>query len=184
MSLSTPSSESSSESLPPRTLCFSLCIPHPSHCRAHAASAHLPRRHGYDVTYCRNFTDIDDKIIKRANEVSELVVDARCLFPSPLSPVRPSRATYATTRSPQVGKPCSEITERFIGEFHADMTSLGCLPPTFEPRATEHVEDIVKLIERIIKNGHAYAVDRDVYFDVDSLPGCACPPSPRVISPP
>ena len=61
---------------------------------------------GYDVVYCRNFTDIDDKIIKRANEM---------------------------------GEECGAVTERFIDEFHADMTSLGNLEPTLEPRATEHI---------------------------------------------
>jgi len=94
------------------------------------------RRLGYDVTYCRNFTDIDDKIIARAAESGE----------DPLA-----------------------LSERFIHEFHTDMQTLGCLEPTMEPKATEHVGDIIDTIQRIIDNGHGYAVDGDVYFNVPSL---------------
>ena len=95
------------------------------------------RRLGYDVVYCRNFTDIDDKIIARANALGE----------DPLA-----------------------LSRRFIAEFHQDMAALRVLPPTLEPKATEHVDDIIAQIEAILANGHAYAVDGDVYFDVASLP--------------
>ena len=50
------------------------------------------------------------------------------------------------------------------------MEALGCLPPDLEPKATDHVADMVATIERIIQNGHGYAVDGDVFFDVASLP--------------
>lgn len=60
---------------------------------------------------------------------------------------------------------------RFIVEFHKDMEALGCLPPTLEPKATDHVADMVATIEQIIANEHGYAVDGDVFFDVASLPG-------------
>ena len=93
---------------------------------------------GYDVDYVRNFTDIDDKIIKRAAEQNE---DALAL------------------------------SSRFIDEFNRDMAALGCLPPTREPKATDHVADMVETIERIIANGHAYVADGDVFFDVKSLSG-------------
>jgi len=67
---------------------------------------------------------------------------------------------------------CDELTERYIAEFHADMTTLRCLPPTLEPRATRHIDDIVALIQRIMANGHAYALPNgDVYFEVATLPG-------------
>lgn len=67
---------------------------------------------------------------------------------------------------------CSALTERFISEFHTDMSALRCLPPTLEPRATAHVPDIVALIQRILDRGHAYALPGgDVYFHVASLPG-------------
>ncbi|KAF5828699.1 cysteinyl-tRNA synthetase [Dunaliella salina] len=93
---------------------------------------------GYDVQYVRNFTDIDDKIIARANEGKE----------DPL-----------------------ELAGRFIEEFHKDMETLNCLPPTFEPRATDFIPAMIETIERIIANGHGYAVGADVFFDVESLPG-------------
>ena len=67
---------------------------------------------------------------------------------------------------------CSALTERYISEFRDDVTALRCLPPNAEPRATEHVDDIVALIERIISRGHAYALPGgDVYFETASLPG-------------
>ena len=60
---------------------------------------------------------------------------------------------------------------RFIVEFHKDMEALHCLPPALEPKATDHVADMVKTIEQIIVNGHGYAVDGDVFFDTCSLEG-------------
>jgi len=113
---------------------------HIGHARVYVAFDILYRtllRLGYSVTYCRNFTDIDDKIIARAQETGE----------DPLA-----------------------LSERFIHEFHADMEKLGCLRPTMEPKATEHVDNITRMIQRIIDNGHAYVVDGDVFFDVLSLP--------------
>ena len=92
---------------------------------------------GYEVTYCRNFTDIDDKIIDRAAKNGE----------DPL-----------------------ELSRRFAEEFHVDMEMLGCQRPTLEPLATEHINDMILSITRIIENGHAYVTDGDVFFDVMSLP--------------
>ena len=115
---------------------------HIGHARVYVAFDVLYRqlmRQGYDVTYCRNFTDVDDKIIARANEN---------------------------------GETCESLVDRFIDAFHEDVASLGCLPPTMEPRATEHIGDIVEMTERLIAKGHAYPTgDGDVYFSVDSLPG-------------
>ena len=52
------------------------------------------------------------------------------------------------------------------------MASLGCLPPVLEPKATDFIPQMIATIEKIMANGHAYAVDGgDVYFEVDSLPG-------------
>ena len=96
------------------------------------------RARGYDVTYIRNITDIDDKIINRANEN---------------------------------GEPFGDLTERFIQAMHEDSDALGILPPDDEPRATTHLDEIIAMVERLIENGHAYAVDNgDVYFDVRSFP--------------
>jgi cysteinyl-tRNA synthetase len=92
---------------------------------------------GYEVTYVRNFTDIDDKIIRRANEE---------------------------------GVPAPEIAERYIAAFYEDMDALGVLRPTHEPRATEHVADMIAHVQKLIEKGHAYEVEGDVYFGVESYP--------------
>jgi cysteinyl-tRNA synthetase len=93
---------------------------------------------GYEVTYVRNFTDIDDKIITRANET---------------------------------GIPPEEISERYIREYREDMASIGVRRPTVEPKVTEHVPEIIELIERIIDNGYAYLSGDDVFFSVKKFKG-------------
>ncbi|XP_011036605.1 PREDICTED: cysteine--tRNA ligase isoform X1 [Populus euphratica] len=92
---------------------------------------------GYDVHYVRNFTDVDDKIIARANELGE----------DPIS-----------------------LSKRYCEEFLHDMVYLHCLPPSFEPRVSDHMPQIIDMIERILENGYAYRIDGDVYFSVDKLP--------------
>jgi cysteinyl-tRNA synthetase len=95
------------------------------------------RSSGYEVSYIRNITDIDDKIINRANEK---------------------------------GVPFTELTEEFIQAMHQDADALGVLRPTDEPKATEHMDEILAMINRLIEKGHAYAVDNgDVYYDVRSF---------------
>ena len=89
---------------------------------------------GFDVTYVRNVTDIDDKIIKRAAEN---------------------------------GEPIDALTQRFIDFMHEDEAKLGILPPTFEPRATEFVPGMVKMIQTLVDKGMAYAAPNgDVYYAV------------------
>mmetsp|Transcript_3753 Transcript_3753/g.17270 ORF Transcript_3753/g.17270 Transcript_3753/m.17270 type:complete len:636 (+) Transcript_3753:81-1988(+) len=113
---------------------------HIGHARVYVAFDVLYRqltRMGYDVTYCRNFTDVDDKIIKRAAEN---------------------------------GEECDALVDRFIDAFHEDIDALGCVRPTMEPRATDHIGDITALCERLIEKGYAYSADGDVYFSVDALP--------------
>jgi len=113
---------------------------HIGHARVYVAFDVLYRqltRMGYDVTYCRNFTDVDDKIIKRAAEN---------------------------------GETCDALVDRFIDAFHEDIDALGCVRPTMEPRATDHIGDITALCERLIEKGYAYSADGDVYFSVDALP--------------
>jgi cysteinyl-tRNA synthetase len=93
---------------------------------------------GYDVTYIRNITDIDDKIINRANEN---------------------------------GEPFHELTERFIQAMHEDSDALGIIPPDAEPKATDHIAEIISMCEKLIEKGHAYVADNgDVYYDVYSFP--------------
>ncbi|MBS0181840.1 MAG: cysteine--tRNA ligase [Nitrospira sp.] len=91
----------------------------------------------YAVTFVKNFTDVDDKIIKRANEQ---------------------------------GVSCDAVTAKYIQAYHEDMGKLGIRAPTEEPKATEHIADIVRLTERLITKGFAYVVDGDVYFEVSKYP--------------
>ncbi|RBW49914.1 cysteine--tRNA ligase [Marinobacter sp. F3R11] len=97
------------------------------------------RNRGYDVTYVRNITDIDDKILRRAEEN---------------------------------GEPYTELTERMIAAMHEDEARLGVLPPSAEPRATDHISDIIAMISTLIASEHAYVADNgDVYFSVESFKG-------------
>ena len=90
----------------------------------------------YDVTYARNITDIDDKIIKKAIEQK---------------------------------KEIKEITDFYTDAFHKEMDSLGVARPDIEPKATESLDAMFTLIQKLIDAGHAYAtVDGDVYFDTSS----------------
>jgi cysteinyl-tRNA synthetase len=92
------------------------------------------RSRGFDVTYVRNITDIDDKILRRAAER---------------------------------GIPYEQLTHQFIEAMHEDEARLGVQRPTLEPRATQHVGDIIKLTQRLIDGGYAYpAVNGDVYYSV------------------
>ena len=92
---------------------------------------------GFDVTYVRNFTDVDDKIINRANE---------------------EQVSWET------------ITQRYIGEFHQDGEALGLLAPSVEPLATQHIAEIIEIIERLEAKGLAYRIDGDVYYSVAGFP--------------
>jgi cysteinyl-tRNA synthetase len=95
------------------------------------------------VTYVRNITDVDDKINARAaEEYPEL----------PLN------------------EAIRKVTEKTDKQFHEDVAALGCLPPTVEPRATEHVAEMRTMIERLTKSGNAYVADDHVLFSVPSMP--------------
>ncbi|WP_421695603.1 cysteine--tRNA ligase [Aestuariivirga sp.] len=72
-------------------------------------------------------------------------------------------------RAREEGVSIREVTERTTRQFHADISALGVLPPTVEPRATEHIAEMVTIIERLIASGHAYAADGHVLFDVPSM---------------
>ncbi len=62
-----------------------------------------------------------------------------------------------------------DLTEETYANFKADVAALGCLPPTVEPRATEHIEEMKTLIERLVKGGHAYVAEGHVLFSVPSM---------------
>ncbi len=88
---------------------------------------------GYQVTYVRNFTDIDDKILNRAK---------------------------------QEDVPWNDISERYIQAFYRDMRTLGISKPSAEPRATEHMQDILNMVEELVNKGMAYQIEGDVYYSV------------------
>jgi cysteinyl-tRNA synthetase len=96
------------------------------------------KHRGHAVKFVKNFTDIDDKIIRKAN---------------------------------QEGVSAHEISERYIEEYRTDMASLGVAAADIEPKATEHVPQMIALIERLIAKGVAYPVEGDVYFEVRRFPG-------------
>ncbi len=73
-------------------------------------------------------------------------------------------------RAAQEGISIRELTERTAAQFHADAAAIGCLPPSIEPRATEHIVEMISLVERLIARGHAYAAEGHVLFDVASDP--------------
>ncbi|MHA1180031.1 MAG: cysteine--tRNA ligase [Alphaproteobacteria bacterium] len=72
-------------------------------------------------------------------------------------------------RSAQEGVPIRELTERTAKQFHDDIAALGVLPPTVEPRATEHIDEMKTLIEELVAKGHAYVAEEHVLFDVPSM---------------
>jgi len=92
---------------------------------------------GYTVTYVSNFTDVDDKIIKKAAE-------------------------EGTTEN--------VIAERYIEAYQQVRTQLNTELPDITPRVTETMDEIIAFVDELVKSGHAYVVDGDVYFSVDSVP--------------
>ena len=91
---------------------------------------------GYEVNYVSNYTDVDDKIIKRALEE---------------------------------GISSTEISERYIMEFEADMNTLNVLPATYNPKATEEIDGMINMIKILINKGHAYDKNGTVYFRTRSF---------------
>jgi cysteinyl-tRNA synthetase len=115
--------------------------PHVGHIRSGVAFDVIRRwltAKGYDVTFIRNVTDIDDKIIANAG---------------------------------RDGIPYWDVAMRNERAFARAYDALGCLPPTYEPRATGHVPEMITLMQRLIDDGHGYAAGGDVYFDVRAFPG-------------
>jgi len=73
-------------------------------------------------------------------------------------------------RAAKEGVPIADVTERTIKQFHADISALGVLEPNVEPRATDHIKQMIEMIETLIAKGHAYESDGHVLFDVPSMP--------------
>lgn len=94
---------------------------------------------GYQVTYCRNFTDIDDKLInKAAKELDD-------------------------------PKKYGEIADKFIAAYHQDMSQLNCLKPDYEPYVTQTIPEIINFISGLIANHKAYVTNGSVYYRVKSF---------------
>jgi cysteinyl-tRNA synthetase len=91
---------------------------------------------GYEVRFVQNFTDVDDRIINRANELGENVRD---------------------------------VANRYIDEYFQDAKALGIREATVHPRATECIPEIIEFIAELIRLGHAYEREGDVYFDTSSF---------------
>src|SRR5262249_46865760 len=92
---------------------------------------------GFRVTFIKNYTDVDDRIIRKANDE---------------------------------GVAANVSSERYIAEYQTDMASIGVQPADVEPKATEHIPQMVALIERLIQRGVAYVLDGDVYLEVRRFP--------------
>ncbi len=101
---------------------------------------------GYEVTYVKNITDVDDKIINKAGELVE------------------EYKKKSVDKS--LKEAVSEVTGRYINEFYQDMRSLGIKRAGVEPRATEHIGDMITMIRGLVDKGFAYAAGGDVYFSV------------------
>lgn len=74
-------------------------------------------------------------------------------------------------KAKQTGMSCKDVAEKYIQEFYADMDALKVERATYEPRATEHIDDIIRIIRILIDKGHAYPLDGDVYFEVERFSG-------------
>ena len=96
---------------------------------------------GYDVTYVQNFTDIDDKMIRRANDEGITV---------------------------------KALADRFIAAYLEDAGDLGITPADVHPKATEHIPQIISLIEELINKEKAYIAEGNVYFSVRSFNRYGC----------
>ena len=95
---------------------------------------------GYQVSYCRNFTDIDDKIINRAHKE----------FGDP--------------------NQYEKISKKYIDTFHEDLKALNCVPPTYEPTVTQTMSEIIAFVKGLIDAGKAYVSNSDVYFEISQFP--------------
>ncbi len=93
---------------------------------------------GYEVTFVQNFTDVDDKMIKRAAEENTTL---------------------------------KALADKYISEYYRDANGLGIRAADIQPKATEHIKDIIALVKTLVDSGHAYESSGDVYFDVSSFEG-------------
>jgi cysteinyl-tRNA synthetase len=88
------------------------------------------------ITYVRNITDIDDKIIESSKRNKKSI---------------------------------NELTKTITKSFHEDCKYLNCLEPSFEPKATEHIQEMISMVTNLLKYRHAYENEKHVYFSVSSF---------------
>jgi len=100
----------------------------------------LLRATGQEVRYCRNVTDIDDKLLNRAKK--ELGSSLRY----------------------------QEIAQKYTARYREDVAALGCLPPTYEPLVTDNIKEIIACIETLMQKGHAYDIQGSIYFRINTYP--------------
>jgi cysteinyl-tRNA synthetase len=91
----------------------------------------------YEITYCRNITDLDDKLINKA----------KLLYNNPLKFI--------------------DIANEFYKHFLNDLNNLNCIRPDYEPKVTNSIQEIIVFIEKLIKDGYAYTINNDVYFEIE-----------------
>ena len=96
---------------------------------------------GYEVNFVRNFTDIDDKIINRANET---------------------------------GVDWQEVNRKYIAAFYEDMGKLNIAAPTEEPKATDHIAEMLEMIQSLVDQDKAYEAGGDVFYSIKSFKNYGC----------
>ncbi len=92
---------------------------------------------GYKMTFVSNYTDIDDKMINRANEEGITV---------------------------------PELADKIIPEYESDYGALGIMPADIQPKATEHIDEMIDIIKKLEEAGCIYVLDDGVYFDIKKFP--------------
>ncbi|MFP4175476.1 MAG: class I tRNA ligase family protein, partial [Halobacteriales archaeon] len=115
--------------------------PHLGHARTWVSFDVLHRyleHKGYDVKHVENVTDVDDKIIRRAEEEE---------------------------------RTAAEVAARYAEQVYEDMVSLNLRRVDVRPHVTEHVDDIIEMVEHLVEHGYAYEADDGVYFDVSEFDG-------------
>ncbi|MBI4846765.1 MAG: cysteine--tRNA ligase [Candidatus Omnitrophica bacterium] len=99
---------------------------------------------GYNVKFVRNITDVDDKIINRASE----------------------EIAKSADKSADLKQKAKEVAEYYTRSYEQDMRTFGIKEPDIQPKATEHIQDMIVMIKNLIEKGFAYEAKGDVYFSV------------------
>ncbi|MFY9589270.1 cysteine--tRNA ligase [Rickettsia endosymbiont of Halotydeus destructor] len=103
----------------------------------------------YDILYRllkKNFSATKVKYVRNITDVDDKII----------------------TRAAELKITIGELTKKITAEFHQNMNYLGCEPPNLEPRATEHIDEMIEIIQKLLATNHAYIADNHVYFDVST----------------